>query len=1255
MNRTPNRSAFYWPAPGSHTRTHSPAIAIAATLIGLPLSLAAQDEPGFVREHAAFVVVADYATNPNGVEIDNTAGVENGLSYETFLERLAIAYAEGRGGVINFENPLYGDNLRLPDRRRVRGFINDYLDSNPQGDQHELIVQARELAETATFQGEPVVKENLILTENRLDPVSLLNPDLALTAGLLRFNDEPFFNDEIRFDDVLALYGPNNREVLRIDRLKERSIQEGSLATRDRPGRESRGLINDNYFMAVGNLGTAWAPISGTSALGGHPTVFDFALDPRDNVQVLAFTVLSFGNFQFWQGLNAFDNPENPDNVLVTARFSNGTQQLFTATTQQLSGGWDNFFAIEAPDGAAIAGLYIRIVGRNFRTFTRLDDVAFIVEPAPPYVASFTTIQGAAGNPLYYLLETAKRPTAVSISGLPPGLEFDEASGLISGTPVSPGEYTATVLLSSEVANVQTQLTFQIGPATAATAFPQITNGGNLTAVLGRDLIPFKIATTLDETELDDGVSYFFIPYKQTDTGEELTSLANMGLSGSSGVISGTPRLASQVGTYRVEVYATHPNGGDMATLDLSIFPPVPLPNFDANTTTDIAIRDGSNIDILLNPEAPPVTAITDLPASAQLLLGDFDGDNRTDFFCHDPQSGKVDLYFINGTHATKAPLFTLAPGTAWRALESRDLDGDGLSDIIWQNADDGAFVLWQMVGTDIRWAGFLRNDGVQRDLIATGDFDGSGTADFLWRRTDGLYEFFALEALRTDGNISGATEIFSRPDNATVADSADLNGDGIVDLIWRDDAGAFYAWLMEEAAVPSTFRPKEAAQPIPADNGNPLIGRTSLSLVGNADLDNNQRSDLLFADPNTGALHARLLGVDFLPVPAFRADGVTRRPAILRDQTTGRLVSRISFALILDAYPKPGQPLPLADNEALVDYTVYRQARDTAGNLLWTYQDFFALPVADTSQPVSVGNQVKNALRDGYPLPGEALSDYHLYQRAGENADGSPAPRRHPTTGVPIRFPRERPVADLSTPDFVWKPKVDGVPYGASGLRGFLAQRDLFGKPLLDNNGNPILVRWPENTEIPVMEGNIPWDLDREFSLDNAFRPLLPHNTPYRLAASGDFNADNNLDLLIEHLGNGSISILLMDGLDIIGVINPPETAIRDGVLTPRKPSAAPEPAAPWKFSHWFGSYQENNYPWILHEDLGWLHASNEIDQAQWLYSLQLGWFYADPTLFPHVYSLTHQWLWLARHPALTLYGILPAYAYEGSQWLGL
>ena len=53
------------------------------------------------------------------------------------------------------------------------------------------------------------------------------------------------------------------------------------------------------------------------------------------------------------------------------------------------------------------------------------------------------------------------------------------------------------------------------------------------------------------------------------------------------------------------------------------------------------------------------------------------------------------------------------------------------------------------------------------------------------------------------------------------------------------------------------------------------------------------------------------------------------------------------------------------------------------------------------------------------------------------------------------------------------------------------------------------------------------------------------------------------------------------------------------------------------------FGLYYEGSRPWIHHDELGWLYVS-EVggeDNATWMWSTDLGWFWTGDEYYPHVY----------------------------------
>jgi hypothetical protein len=142
--------------------------------------------------------------------------------------------------------------------------------------------------------------------------------------------------------------------------------------------------------------------------------------------------------------------------------------------------------------------------------------------------------------------------------------------------------------------------------------------------------------------------------------------------------------------------------------------------------------------------------------AAAQLLLGDFNGDKRADMLCHDPNTGYkwIALADTNGG-------FT---GTSWESdmgwcgtdaqLLLGDFNGDGRTDMLCHRLSDGH-----------KWIAFAAVDGTfpgtsrdwpmdwcaQPDLsvlksMRIADFDGNGTSDFLCHDASNGYKWIAYQ-----------------------------------------------------------------------------------------------------------------------------------------------------------------------------------------------------------------------------------------------------------------------------------------------------------------------------------------------------------------------------------------------------------------------------------------------------------------------------------------------------------------------------
>jgi hypothetical protein len=76
-------------------------------------------------------------------------------------------------------------------------------------------------------------------------------------------------------------------------------------------------------------------------------------------------------------------------------------------------------------------------------------------------------------------------------------------------------------------------------------------------------------------------------------------------------------------------------------------------------------------------------------------------------------------------------------PGPAFRAVGTGDFNGDGFSDILWQNTSTGQASIWEMNGATLMGGGPVTpNPGPSFRAVGTGDFNHDGDSDILWQNT---------------------------------------------------------------------------------------------------------------------------------------------------------------------------------------------------------------------------------------------------------------------------------------------------------------------------------------------------------------------------------------------------------------------------------------------------------------------------------------------------------------------------------------
>lgn len=172
---------------------------------------------------------------------------------------------------------------------------------------------------------------------------------------------------------------------------------------------------------------------------------------------------------------------------------------------------------------------------------------------------------------------------------------------------------------------------------------------------------------------------------------------------------------------------------------------------------------------------------------------GDFNADGKADILWIDNQ-GNIGIWFMNGTQILQAGVVGQVPAN-WIVVGS-DMKGD----IFLRNISTGEIGMWVMNGTKVSQAVDFGAVSLDWKVVGIGDFDGNGSLDLLWRNSAGDVAIWLMNGT----NIMSSTVVGNLPTSSNIAQTGDYNGDGKSDILWVDNIGNVEVWFMNGASVSS-------------------------------------------------------------------------------------------------------------------------------------------------------------------------------------------------------------------------------------------------------------------------------------------------------------------------------------------------------------------------------------------------------------------------------------------------------------------
>ncbi len=199
-------------------------------------------------------------------------------------------------------------------------------------------------------------------------------------------------------------------------------------------------------------------------------------------------------------------------------------------------------------------------------------------------------------------------------------------------------------------------------------------------------------------------------------------------------------------------------------------------------------------------------TGIEDLPGVSApagwrcMGVRDLNGDGHPDIMWQNMSDGRIAVWWMNNTTRTSTQVLAgvLAP-SGWRCMGVGDFNSDGRPDILWQNTNDGRIAVWFMngatrLGVQVM-SGVLAPSGWR--CMGVADLNGDGKTDILWQNVnDGRVAAWWMNGMTRTGSQAYAS--IGSTLGLTCLAVADFDKDGYHDIMWKEEAnGRLWVYCM--------------------------------------------------------------------------------------------------------------------------------------------------------------------------------------------------------------------------------------------------------------------------------------------------------------------------------------------------------------------------------------------------------------------------------------------------------------------------